>query len=126
MSAVDGADHEHVDVVQVVPRAGRDGERRRQPEHQLEVHHVRGDLLRAPVDHDDVERLRPQQQAVGQRRPDAAGAACDRDPMSARRRRRTPPWTGEKSVARTKASASGAPQSRSMPESSHSIESGPW
>jgi hypothetical protein len=33
---------------------------------------------------------------------------------------------GEKSVARTNASASGAPQSRSMPESSHSIESGPW
>src|ERR671915_286166 len=32
---------------------------------------------------------------------------------------------GEKSVPRTKASASGAPQSRSMPESSHSIESGP-
>ncbi len=33
---------------------------------------------------------------------------------------------GEKSVERTNASASGAPQSRSMPESSHSIESGPW
>ena len=33
---------------------------------------------------------------------------------------------GEKSVLRTNASASGAPQSRSMPLSSHSIESGPW
>ena len=33
---------------------------------------------------------------------------------------------GAKSVRRTNASASGAPQSRSMPESSHSIESGPW
>ena len=32
---------------------------------------------------------------------------------------------GEKSVRRTNASASGAPHSRSMPESSHSIESGP-
>src|SRR5918998_531875 len=32
---------------------------------------------------------------------------------------------GAKSVRRTKASASGAPQSRSMPESSHSIERGP-
>ena len=32
---------------------------------------------------------------------------------------------GEKSVRRTNASASGAPQSRSMPLSSHSIESGP-
>ena len=33
---------------------------------------------------------------------------------------------GAKSVRRTNASASGAPQSRSMPLSSHSIESGPW
>ena len=33
---------------------------------------------------------------------------------------------GEKSVRRTYASASAAPQSRSMPLSSHSIESGPW
>jgi hypothetical protein len=32
---------------------------------------------------------------------------------------------GAKSVRRTKASASGAPHSRSMPESSHSIDSGP-
>ena len=32
---------------------------------------------------------------------------------------------GAKSVRRTNASASGAPQSRSIPESSHSIESGP-
>jgi cyclopropane-fatty-acyl-phospholipid synthase len=32
---------------------------------------------------------------------------------------------GAKSIRRTNASASGAPQSRSIPESSHSIESGP-
>ena len=32
---------------------------------------------------------------------------------------------GAKSVRRTNASASGAPQSRSIPESSHSIDSGP-
>ena len=31
-----------------------------------------------------------------------------------------------RSVRRTKASASGAPCSRSMPLSSHSIDSGPW
>src|SRR6202022_3528383 len=34
-------------------------------------------------------------------------------------------FEGAKSVRRTSASASGAPQSRSMPESSHSIDSGP-
>ena len=33
---------------------------------------------------------------------------------------------GAKSVRRTNASASGAPQSLSIPESSHSTESGPW
>lgn len=35
-------------------------------------------------------------------------------------------WEAVRSVRRTKASASGAPCSRSMPLSSHSIDSGPW